>query len=172
LRILGGLRFRMCSRRSRSGALAGDGPGDGVEPLFQAGDAGIQPVAIGVERIDGSGQPPRLVLAFPGNQLDLLRLPGQIGGGDLIAPEPQRRLVGHHGQNHRGRGANAPGSDPPQRAAVKFVFLGQQIAQHATAVIRLEVREMVWFFGQAPSALLKAPAESQGQTLTGKATPT
>ena len=95
--------------------------------------------------------------------LDLLRLPGQVGGGDLIPLQSERRLVGHHGQNHRSRGADAPGSDPPQRAAVKFVFLGQQVAQHATGVIRLEVREMVWFFGQAPSALLKAPAESQGK---------
>ena len=95
--------------------------------------------------------------------LDLLRLPGQIGGGDLIALQSERRLVGHHGQNHRGRRADAPGSDPPQRAAVEFVFLGQQVAQHATGVIRLEVREMVWFFGQAPLALLKAPAESQGK---------
>ena len=154
----------MCNRRrSRSGTLPGDGPGDGIEPLFQAGDPGIQPVAIAVERIDGGGQPPRLVLAFPGDQLDLLRLPGQVGGGDLIALQPERRLVGHHGQNHRGRGADAPGSDPPQRAAVELVFLGQQVAQHATGVIRLEVREMVWFFGQAPSALLKAPAESQGK---------
>ena len=87
---MGGLRFRMCSRRSRSGALADDGPGDGVEPLFQAGDAGIQPVAIAIERIDGGGQPPHLVLALPGDRLDLLRLPGQVGGGDLIALEPER----------------------------------------------------------------------------------
>ena len=35
---------------------------------------------------------------------------------------------------------------------------------HTTAgVIRLEVREMVWFLGQAPLALLKGPAESQGK---------
>ena len=89
--------------------------------------------------------------------LDLLRLPGQIGGGDLIPLQSERRLVGHHGQNHRAGRADAPGSDPPQRAAVEFVLLGQQVAQHATGVIRLEAREMVWFLGQAPLALLKAP---------------
>ena len=142
---MGGLRFRMCDRRRRRrGTLPGDGPGDGVEPLFQAGDAGIQPVAIAVERIDRGGEPPRLVLAFPGNQLDLLRLPGQIGGGDLIALEPERRLVGHHGQDHRAGRTGAPRSDPPQRAAVEFVFLSQQAAQHAAGVVRVvAVREMV-----------------------------
>ena len=133
------------------------------EALFQAGDAQIQPVAIAVERIDGGGKPPRLAVGFPGNLLDLLRLPAQIGGGDLVALEPKRRLVGHHGQNHRARGAGAPGSDPPQRAAVEPVLVGQQLAQHATGVIGLEVPEMVWFPGQAPSALLKAPAESQAK---------
>ena len=45
--------------------------------------------------------------------LDLLRLPGQIGGGDLFPLQSERRLVGHHGQNHRSRGADAPRSDPP-----------------------------------------------------------
>ena len=90
------------------------------------------------------------------NDLDLLRLPGQIGGGDLLALQSERRLVGHHGQNHGAGGADAPGSEPPQRAAVEFVLVGQQAAQHATGVIRLEVREMVWFLGQAPLALLKA----------------
>ena len=85
--------------------------------------------------------------------------------------DPSERLVGHHGQNHRSRGADAPRSDPPQRAAVELVFLGQQIAQHATGVIRLEVREMVWFLGQAPSALLEA-LPNHRQTLTGKAPPT
>ena len=154
---MGGLRFRICGRRrSRSGTLPGDGPGDGVEPLFQAGDTGIQPVAIAIERIDGGGKPPRLVVGFPRNQLDLLRLPGQIGGGDLLPLQSERRLAGHHGQNHRSRGADAPGSEPPQRAAVKLVLVGQQVAQHPTGVIRLEVREMVWFPGQAPLALLKA----------------
>ena len=61
-----------------------------LEPLFQPGDPGIQPVAIAVERIDGGGKPPRLVLAFPGDDLDLLRLPGQIGGGDLIPLQAER----------------------------------------------------------------------------------
>src|SRR5205807_3975914 len=142
LRVLGGRRrFLICNRRrSRGGTLPGDGPGDGIEPLFQAGDTGIQPVAIAIERIDGGGKPPRLVVGFFGDHLDLLRLPRQIGGGDLFLLQSERRLVGHHGQNHRSGRAGAPGSDPPQRAAVEIVFLGQQVAQHATGVIRLEVR--------------------------------
>ena len=96
--------------------------------------------------------------------LDLLRLPGQIGGGDLVALQAERRLVGHHGQDRPRRSAPTPhDADPPQRAAVEFVFLGQQTAQHAAGVIRLEVREMVGFLGQAPLALLQGPAESQGK---------
>ncbi len=163
----GGRRFRICDRRrSRRGTLAGDGPGDGIEPLFQAGDAGIQPVAIAIERIDGGGEPPRLVVGFLRKHLDLLRLPGQIGGGDLFPLHSERRLAGHHGQNHRARGADAPGCEPPQRAAVELVLVGQQVAQHAAGVIRLEVCEMVWFLGQAPLALLKARRITQ-ETLTG-----
>jgi hypothetical protein len=111
--------------------------------VFQAGDTGIEPVTIAIERIDGSGEPARLVLGFPGNGLDLLRLPGEIHGGDLLALQSQRRLVGHDGQNYRSRRANAPRSDPPQRAAVEFVFLRQQAAQHAAVVIRLEAGKMV-----------------------------
>jgi hypothetical protein len=111
--------------------------------MFQAGDAGIQPVTIAVERIDGGGEPARIVLGFPGNCLNLLRLPGQIGGGNLLALPSQRRLIGHDSQNHRTRRADAPRSDPPQRPAVEFVFLGQQAAQHAAVVIRLEAGEMV-----------------------------
>ena len=112
--------------------------------MFQAGDAGIQPVAVAVERIDRGGEPPRLVLGFPGDRLDLLRLPGQIGRRHLIALQAERRLVGHHGQDHRAGRADAPRSDPPQRAAVEIVFLGQQAAQHAAGVVRVEaVRAMV-----------------------------
>ena len=48
--------------------------GDGIQPLFQDGNAREQPVAVAVEGLDGVGQPPRLVLAFLGNPLDLLRL--------------------------------------------------------------------------------------------------
>ena len=46
--------------------LACDGPGHGLQPLFQPGDAGKQPVAVAVEGIDRGGQPLRLVVAFPG----------------------------------------------------------------------------------------------------------
>ena len=68
LRALGGLRLRRATGgRGRSGTLPGDGAGDGIQSLFQGGDAGIQPVAIAVERIDGGGEPPRLVLAFLGD---------------------------------------------------------------------------------------------------------
>ena len=82
--MLDGLRLHLRHRRRRSRTLAGDRAGDGIEPLFQAGDPQIQPVAVAIERIDGGGKPPRLVLGFPRNQLDLLRLPCQIGGGDLF----------------------------------------------------------------------------------------
>ena len=50
---------------ARSRCLPGDRAGDGIQPLFQHGDARIEPVAIAVQRIDGGGEPARLVLAFP-----------------------------------------------------------------------------------------------------------
>ena len=88
-------------RRGRGRVLPGDRAGHRIQPLFQHGDAGVQPVAIAVQGIDGGGQPPRLVLAFPGDGLDLLRLPRQIGGRDLVAPPSDRGLVGEHRHDHR-----------------------------------------------------------------------
>ncbi len=70
-------------------------------PCSSDGDAGIQPVAIAVQRFDRGRQPPRLALAFPGDRLDLLRLARQIDRRDLVAPPSDRRLVGEHRQHHR-----------------------------------------------------------------------
>jgi len=161
--MLDGLRLHLRNRRHRSGTLAGDRAGDGIQALFQARDPQIQPVSVAIEGIDGGGKPPRLVLGFPRNQLDQLRLPCQIRGGDLFPLPSERRLAGQHGQNDRAGRADTPGPEPPQRAAVERVFVGQQVTQHATGVIRLEACAMVWFPGQASLALLEAPAESQAK---------
>ena len=159
-------------RRSRSGTLPGDGAGDGVEPLFQAGDAGIQPVAIAVERIDGGGEPPRLVLGFPGDQLDLLRLPGQIGGGDLIALQSERRLVGHHGQDHRGRSRRRPRirSATARGGRVRLPRPTGRSARHRCHPPR-SPRDGLVSWPSAPGPP-QGPCRITGQTLTGKAPPT
>ena len=73
-------------RRRRRRLCRAIGAGHRIQALFQHGDAGIQPVAIAVERLDGGCQPPGLALAFLGDRLDLLRLPRQIGRRDLVAP--------------------------------------------------------------------------------------
>ena len=105
---------------NRGSSLPRDRAGHRIQPLFQHGDAGVQPVAIAVEGIDGGRQPPRLVLAFLGDRLDLLRLPHQIGGGDLFAPQSDRRLIGQHRHDDSTDRANAPRSEPPQRSPVEF----------------------------------------------------
>ena len=78
-------------RRSCGCSLPRDRAGHRIQPLFQHGDARVQPVAIAVQRVDGGGQPSGLVLAFLGDRLDLLRLPRQIGGRDLFAPRCRSR---------------------------------------------------------------------------------
>src|SRR5205807_212420 len=82
-------------------------------------------------RINSGRQPPGLVLAFPGQVLKLLGLARQIGHRMLVAAPAQRSLAGHDGDNHGSNGRNAPRSDPPQRAAVELVLLGQKPGQLA-----------------------------------------
>jgi hypothetical protein len=48
-----------------------------------------------------------------------------VGGRQQVALPAKLGLVGHHGHDDGGHGTNAPGPDPPQRAAVEIVFLGQ-----------------------------------------------
>ncbi len=67
--------------------------------------------------------------------------------------------------------ADAPRANPPQHAAVEFVFLGQQTAQHAAGVVRLEAAsEMVGILGQNVPGPPKA-CRITVQTLTGNAMP-
>src|SRR5258707_13612998 len=87
-----GSRWRRC--RSRCRILPRDRAGHGIQPLFQDGDPGIQPVAIAVEGIDSGCQPPGSVLALPGERLDLLRLPHPLGCANLVPPPHDRGLLG------------------------------------------------------------------------------
>jgi len=115
------LRRRRFGRRGGGGrrwrwrciASPGDRAGDGIEPLLQRGDAGIEPVAVGIERVDRGRQPPRLVLALPCDQLNLLRLSRQIGGCNLVASKRQRVLVGHDGDDNGADRTDAPRAQPP-----------------------------------------------------------
>jgi hypothetical protein len=67
--------------------------------------------------------------------LDLLRLPHQIGGSILISPQSATGLVGEQSDNHRGNRANTPRAEPPQRAPVEFIFLGQESSQPTSGII-------------------------------------
>ena len=65
--------------------------------------------------------------------------------------------------------ADAPRAEPPQRAAVEIVFLGQKTAQHAAGVVRVQAAsQMVGILGQTSLALPEA-CRITGQTLTGNA---
>ena len=108
------------------------------EPLFQDGDTGVQPVAVAVERIDRRCEPPRLVLAVPGNRLDLLLLPRQIGYRDPLLPQPDRRLAGVQRDRYRAHRDRAPGCQPQQRAAVEIILIGKKSGQHAARVLGLD----------------------------------
>ena len=108
------------------GGLPGDRAGHRIQPLFQHGDAGIQPVAIAVQGLDGGSQPPRLAVALLGDGLDLLGLARQIGGRDLVAPPAQRGLVGEHRQRSPQQTVAAP-HDPSRHSArrSKLLFLAK-----------------------------------------------
>ena len=125
-------------RRRRRGSLPRDGAGHGIEPLLEDGNPRVKPVAIAVERVDGRGQTTAFVLAFPGRELKLLRLFQQVGRCGLFMPHADRRLVGDEGYNDRADRDGRPGSEPPERAPVKFVFLGEQAGKRAAAVFLFE----------------------------------
>ena len=92
-----------------------DRAGHGIQALFQHGDAGIEPVAVAVEGVDGGSKPPRLVLAVLGDGLEAVGLLHQIDGRDLVAPPAERGLVGHHGDDD-GRNRATP-HDPSRHSA-------------------------------------------------------
>ena len=125
-------------RRSRRGTLPRDRTGDRIHALFQNADAGIQPVTVAVQRVDGGGQTPRFALAFLGDGLNLLRLSRQIGGGDLVAPPSDRRLVGVECDGDGGDRTNRPRPEPPERAPVEFILLGQESRQQAAGILGLK----------------------------------
>ena len=151
--------------------LPGDRAGHGIQTLFQHGDAGIQPVAVAVERVDGGGEPPRLVLALPGDRLDLLRLPRQIDGRDLVAPPADLRTGWPcTATTTAPTGADAPRSQPPQRAAVELVFLGQKAGQQAAGIFRRRRLPARWSRSLAITSLaLPKACRIRAQTLTGNA---
>jgi hypothetical protein len=98
-------------------------------------------------------KPPRFALALPRHKLDLLdllRLARQIGGRDLVAPKRQRVLAGHDRDDHGADRADAPGAQPPQRAAIEFVLLRQKAGQQAARGFRVQIAsQMVRMFGQS-----------------------
>ncbi len=65
-------------------------------------------------------------------------LPRQIAAGNLFAPPSDRRLVGQHRDDDGTDRAHAPGSEPPERAPVELIFLGQKAGQQPAGIFGLE----------------------------------
>jgi hypothetical protein len=78
------------------------------------------------------------VLAFLGDRLDLLRLPRQIGVGDLLVPQSDRGLMGQHRHDDSADRARAPRSEPPERSPVELILLGQKAGQQTAGIFDLE----------------------------------
>ena len=116
-------------RAPPAAALPGDRAGHGIQPLFQHGDAGIQPVAIAVQRLD-RGRP----AAAPRSGFPWRPTESAAPGASDRRPRPGRAAI-RSTTGWRSRPAttapterDAPRSEPPQRAAVEFVFLRQKTA--------------------------------------------
>ena len=76
--------------------------------MLHDGDAGIESVAIRVQRLDGGREPAGLVLALLGQHLEPLRLAREIGGRNLVPPPAELGLVGHHRDDDGAHGRHAP----------------------------------------------------------------
>ena len=160
-------------RRRRQRTLPRNRAGHRIQTLFQHGDAGIQPVAIAVQRLDGGGQPPRLVLAFLGDRLDLLRLPRQIGGRDLLAPHRRSRTGWRARRRRRRRPRPAP-HDPSRHSARRSNSSSSAknplSKPPVFSVSKLPARWSGSLCHTTLSALLR-PRRITRQTLTGNAPP-
>jgi hypothetical protein len=139
--------------------LARDCAGYGIESLFENANAGVEPIAIAVERVDRRGQSPGFALAFPRRELKLLRLLQQVGRCGLFMPHADRRLVGDEGYNDRADRDGRPGSEPPERAPVKFVFLGEQAGKRAAGLFLVEAAAQP--VGNLRHAMSSAPLRPQ-----------
>jgi len=128
--------------------------------MLQNRDARIETVAIAIECIDCGSQSPRLVLAVLCDRLDLLRLPRQIGRRDLVAPRSDRGLVRHQRHDHGRDGGKTPRAEPPQRASVEFVLLGQKSGQQATGIFGIEAGQIDRILCHTTFPALLGPSES------------
>jgi hypothetical protein len=136
-----------------------------IQPLFENRDPRIEPIAIIIQDIHSRCQSPRLLLDVSCKLFDLLRLPREVGGRHLIAPNSCRRLAGEQGQDDCGHRANRPRSQPPERSSIEFILLGQEPGKHSAGVIRVEaLRQIVGILCHGKFRVL---TESTG-TLTGK----
>ena len=114
--------------------MPADGAGNRIKSLLENCDTCKQAVAIAVQRVDGGGEAPGFIFVRFGDGLELLRLPGQIGG-DLFVPESGPRMVRQNCDDHGADGADAPGPKPPKGTTVEFLLLGQKAGQPAAAFI-------------------------------------
>lgn len=133
-----------------------------IQSLLQNPNPHIEPVSIAVERVDRRCQPPGFALGLFGDLFDLLRLPRQVGGSDLLMPHS--KLACENGRDHRADRTNRPGSEPPQRPPVEFILLGQEPGKHAVGALRLQTLRQI--AGILCHGKFRVLTEST-QTLTG-----
>lgn len=77
-------RHRRCVLQLLLLDLPCDRTGQGVEPLLERRDTGIETIPVPVQSLDGRCQPVRLGVILPRESFDLLRLPGEFCGRGLI----------------------------------------------------------------------------------------
>ena len=112
--------------------------------MLEHGDARIEPVTIGVQRLDGGGEAAGLVLALLGQHLEPVGLARQIGRRNLVTAPAELGLIGHHGHHDGADGNHAPRAQPPHRAAVDRAFLGQKSGEQPAGLLGPEgVRQWV-----------------------------
>ena len=160
-----GSRLRRCRRR----ILPRDCAGHRIQPLFQNGDAGVQPVPIAVEGIDRGRQPPRFVLVFFGERPGFAAIAAaRSAAATCSRRHPIEDWLASRRHDDNADGSGAPRSQPPQRAPVDLVLLGQKSGQQAAGIFSLEAAsQMVGIF--FPYELSGAPEACRitQQTLTG-----
>ncbi|KRP95948.1 hypothetical protein AOQ73_22435 [Bradyrhizobium pachyrhizi] len=99
-------------------------------------------------------------MALLRQRLQLLGLSREVRCGNLVAPQRQRRLVGHHRDGDGADRGNAPRAEPPQHAAIQSILLGQKAGGALGVEFR---RQIVAIFGQSPLGPPQGPPNHEAK---------
>ncbi len=126
-----------------------------LEPLFDRRRSGIEAVAVAIEGVNRRRKTPDIVSTVPCDDLNLLGLPRQIGGGDTVLSLVDIGLIGQDSDSDGANRSHAPGGQPPRRSPVVSILIGEEADLHTLQIMGDHVVSQV--FAAFCHQILSAP---------------